>query len=397
LPKRDKFHFIIEKFEQFLDKTNQLPVYTPLITLSFLSVLLTLLLDDWLNFFLLYTALIFVYIFLLSRQNFENSWIVTVLAIVYRFLPLFSASILLSTDIVQYGSFGTKILGGLLPYRDFDAPYPPLSLYVTVPFVMLGDLRLLKAFFSVCDIFIVFVVCKMFLREAENVNRIFMWLLLFPVSLIEYSISGHNDSLAILLLIISLVLLERSVIASSVLMALSILCKIFPIILVPLVLRQLYSNSKKSAIIFLSVLIATFCLVSLPFVLISWDGYFSMIIGITRYSVPYGLLTSLLNFFVDFSKSIMFFHLLAVVLLMEFSALAFYISFRYKWSLVKSYSVCLLILPILLPQFHPWYLLWAFPFIAIHFSSNLKLIKIYMVFFLFVHISYYLTFSFFQS
>jgi uncharacterized membrane protein len=335
-------------------------------------------------------------VFLFNIEEFSNRfWLVDVIGITYRFLPCLVISAIFSDDLIQYSYLGGKILSGQIPYRDFSAPYPPLSLYVTVPFVMTGDPRFLKALFSLCDVLVVFVVYKVFLQGRGNANRISMMLLLFPVSLVEYSISGHNDSLTMLLLIASIVLLDKNVAASSVLMALSILSKIFPIILVPFVLRQLYYNNKKSALFFLAMLVAVLFAVSFPFILLSWDGYISMIIGSTRYSTPYGVLTSLLSLLANFAQSsIMFFHLLAVIILIEFCVLIFVISSRRKWPLMKTCGICLLILPFLLPQFHPWYLLWAFPFIVTYYSNNLKLIRGYMFLFLAFHILYYLIFSF---
>jgi uncharacterized membrane protein len=320
-----------------------------------------------------------------------------VIGIIYRLLPCLVISTTFSNDLIQYSYLGSKILSGQIPYKDFPAPYPPLSLYVTVPFVMVGDPRFLKAFFSLCDIFVVFIVCKVFLQGAENANRISMLLLLFPVSLVEYSVSGHNDSLTVLLLIASIALLDKNVAVSSVLMALSILSKIFPVILVPFVLKQLYSNNKKTALFFLAILIAVLFAVSFPFILLSWDGYTSMIIGSTRYSVPYGVLTSLLNLLVNFTQSSStFFHLLSIVLLIEFCALIFIISSRRKWPLMKNCAICLLILPFLLPQFHPWYLLWAFPFMITYYSNDLKLIRGYVLLFLASYILYYLILFFNQ-
>lgn len=378
------------------NQISQAVLYTPLLTLLIMSFLLTLFPYGWLNFLVLYASAIFVYAIFLFKKGSYQPWLVLFLGIVYRIVPLFSLPTLLSNDIFQYGSFGTKILEGLIPYRSFDAPYPPLSLYVTVPFVLIGDLRFLKALFSLCDILIVFIVYKVFLRGAENANKIFMLLLLFPVSLVEYSISGHNDSLALLLLIVSLVLLDKSVAVSSAFMALSVLCKIFPAILVPFALKHLYSNSKKSALVFLSILSIVLSVVSLPFVLASWDGYISMIIGFTRYSTPYGVLTSLFSYSLGTSgqQSIMLSLIFGIILLIAFCALIFTVSSSRNWPLMKSSSISLLVLPLLLPQFHPWYLLWAFPFITTYYSNNLKLIKGYVLLFLFSHILYYLLFSF---
>jgi len=345
----------------------------------------------------LYLSIVIIYaVFLLNIKDFSNRlWLIGVIGILYRFLPCLVISTTFSDDLIQYSYLGSKILSGQIPYRDFSAPYPPLSLYTTIPFVMTGDPRFLKAFFSLCDVIVVFIVYKIFLQGERNANRISMLLLLFPVSLVEYSISGHNDSLTVLLLIASIALLDKNVATSSILMALSILSKIFPIILVPFVLRQLYSNNKKSALFFLLVLVTVLFVVSFPFILLSWDGYVSMIIGSTRYSTPYGVFTSLLSLLVNFTQSsIMFFHLLAIILLIEFCALIFVISSRRKWPLMKTCGICLLILPFLLPQFHPWYLLWALPFMITCYSNNLKFIRGYMLLFLAFHILYYLIFSF---
>lgn len=344
-----------------------------------------------------YLLIVIVYtVFLFNIKEYSDRfWLVGAIGIIYRLLPCLVISATFSNDLIQYSYLGGKILSGQIPYRDFPAPYPPLSLYVTVPFIMTGDLRFLKALFSLCDILIVFIVYKVFLQGTENANRISVLLLLFPVSLVEYSISGHNDSLTLLLLIASIALLDKNVAASSVLMALSILSKIFPVILVPFVLRQLYSNNKRSALFFLLMLIAVLFAVSFPFILLSWDGYISMIIGTTRYSIPYGVLTSLLSLLINFTQSpIMFFHLLAIALLIEFCALIFVISSKRKWPLMKTFAICLLILPFLLPQFHPWYLLWAFPFMITYYSNNLKVIRGYMLLLLASHIICYLIFSF---
>jgi uncharacterized membrane protein len=378
------------------NQINQAILYTPLLTLLAVSFLLAFLPYSWLSFLVLYASIIFVYAIFLFKKGSYEPWLVLSLGIVYRIVPLFSLPTLLSNDIFQYGSFGAKILQGLIPYKSFDAPYPPLSLYVTVPFVLIGDLRFLKAFFSLCDLLIIFIVYKVFLRGAENANRIFMMLLLFPVSLVEYSISGHNDSLTLLLLIVSLVLLDKNVIVSSALMASSVLCKIFPVIFVPFMLKHLYSDNKKSALVFLSVLVTVLSVVSLPFVLGSWEGYISMIIGFTRYSVPYGVLTSLFSYSLGASseQSIILSLAFAIMLLIAFWALIFTVSSSRNWPLLKSCSISFLVLPLLLPQFHPWYLLWALPFITTYYSNNLKLIKGYVLLFLIFHILYYLLFSF---
>lgn len=398
LPEKSEHPLKTEKSGQFKSKIAYTFFYSPFLTLILTSFLLAFFLNNWLNFFVLYASLMIVYAIILFKNDSLGFWSVALLGIVYRVLPLLTSSVLLSNDIIQYGFFGTKILGGSIPYRNFDAPYPPLSLYATVPFVMLGDPRFLKAFFLACDIITVLIVYKVFLRGAENAKTISTLLLFFPVSLIEYSISGHNDSLAILFLVVSIILLNRSVIGSSLSMALAILSKIFPVILVPFLLKELYSKNRKSALLFLSTLLLVLFFVSLPFILISLNEYVSMIVGFTRYSVPYGALSSLfLYVFGDVAQnSVLFPYLFGIALLAVFCALVYTISSRRKWPLMKSCSVCLLILPFLLPQFQPWYLMWALSSVMVYFSNNLKLIRSYVILFLSVHVLYYLIFFFDQ-
>jgi uncharacterized membrane protein len=375
---------------------KQFALIFPLLLVS-LCFVLVFRIENKVDVLFLYLSIVIIYaVFLFNIKEYSNSfWLVDVIGITSRFLPCLVVSAIFSNDLIQYSYLGGKMLSGQIPYRDFSAPYPPLSLYVNALFLMAEDPRFLKAFFSLCDVLTVFIVCKVFLQGGEDTNRISVLLLLFPVSLVEYSISGHNDSLTVLLLIASIALLNKNVAASSVLMALSILSKIFPIILVPFMLRQLYSNNKKSALSFLLMLIAVLSAISFPFILLSWDGYISMIIGTTRYSMPYGVLTPLLSLLVNFAQSsIVFFYLLATVLLIEFCVLIFVVSSRRKWPLMKTCGICLLILPFLLPQFHPWYLLWAFPFMITYYSNNLKIIRGYILLFLTFHILYYLVFSF---
>jgi hypothetical protein len=42
-------------------------------------------------------------------------------------------------------------------------------------------------------------------------------------------------------------------------------------------------------------------------------------------------------------------------------------------------------LPFLLPQFQPWYLLWALPFLVLYLFENWKLTEMYLLLLLCIH------------
>lgn len=384
----------LEAFLENAEMLNQIVFYIPYLALTVVSFFSIILLHDWLEFFILYISLFFFFIFTLREDKVHNLRFLSFLGILYRLLPVLSLPQIPADDIFQYGTFGTRILQGLIPYKNFAAPYPPVALYVTVPFVLVGDLRFLKAFFSLCDILIAYVVCRILLRGNEKSDRIFVLLLFFPATLIEYSIAGHNDSLAVLLSISSLILLSKNVILSSAMMSFAVLCKIFPATLIPFLIRHLYSIKKKLALIYFSALIFLSSLISIPFILLSWNGYASMIIGSTRYSKPYGIIPSLLQHLLQGFEPARISYVFDFFFLGIFYSLIFVIAWFYKWSLMKSCSICLLFIPLFLPQFHPWYLLWASPFTIAYFKNNLRVLKSYCVLILFFNMVYYLIFSF---
>lgn len=108
LPKKDKELLETGKFEQFKNKVDQAVFYTPFLTLLLLSGSSAFFLNSWLNFFVLYAAMISTFTIVLLKRNTWKFWLVTLLAIAYRIMPLFNLSILLSTDILQYGYVGAK-------------------------------------------------------------------------------------------------------------------------------------------------------------------------------------------------------------------------------------------------------------------------------------------------
>jgi hypothetical protein len=141
------------------------------------------------------------------------------------------------------------------------------------------------------------------------------------------------------------------------------------------------------------MLVPVLGLISLPFLVFSSNAYFDMLLGVTRFSIPYGFFQTLLFKLLDGPSEPM----IMLVLIVSFSISTaiflsiFTFSYLHAWSLKKSLSVAFAFLPFLLPQFQPWYLLWALPFVIVYFSRNWKLTEMYLLLLLSVHILCYLT------
>ena len=382
-------------------KTKEFFVLGCSFLLVFLCFLMVLNIDQKINTLLLYVSIVAVYgAFLLKVKECSTLfWIAIIIGILYRLLPCLTISTTFSTDIIQYRYLGDKILNGQIPYKDFPAPYPPLSIYITVPFLMVGNLRLMKLFFVICDLVIVYLIYNLLKSKSLPLGRVKLLsliLLFFPVSLLEYSVSGHNDSFTMLLLLISIIFLDKRPALSSVFLSLSICSKIFPIVAIPFILKHFLSENRKTALRFLQMLAPILGLISLPFILLSSNAYFDMLLGITRFSIPYGFFQALLFMLLGGSSELMIMPVLIVSF--SFSIVIFLLIFAFShiqlWSLEKSLGITFAFLPFLLPQFQPWYLLWALPFVILYFSKNWKLIELYLLLFLFIHTTYYLMLSY---
>jgi len=358
---------------------------------------LVLSINNQLNTLLVYLGLTIAYAaFLFSvKECPSNFWLIIVLGVAYRLLPCFVATSALSNDLTQYGYLGNKIIGGQIPYKDFSAPYPPFSLYISVPFILAGDLRVLKIFFVSCDlamIFLLYIILKSKFVSVDKGRFLSMLALFFPVSMLEYSVSGHNDSFTMLLLIASVALLDSKPAFSSISLSLAVCSKIFPVLAVPFMVKYLFSKSRQASHHFLLGLVSSLSLISAPFVLLSSSSYFEMILGTTRFSIPYGLFPTLLFALLGGASASLAIPVLIVSSV--FSAVVFLLIFTYscvhKWELFKSLSVVFVFLPFLLPQFQPWYLLWALPFVMLYFSENRKMLVGYMAL---LSISHFLSYA----
>ena len=310
-------------------------------------------------------------------------------------LPLLNEGIVLGTDIVQYAKQAIPILKGLVPYRDFPVAYPPISIYVMVPFTLLKDPRVIKILFVACNLATIYLVYQKFWSPRKNPKtpNLLILLALFPLSIVEYSLSGHNDSLPILFLLLSAYFLERDALQSGILTGLATMCKIFPALAVPFFAKHLWSKNKKETIIYVSGFALTCILTSAPFLIFSYEEYVAMILGHTRYTAPYGVIPSIIleilgnkpaNYQIAETFTLLIAALVVVLMFIFYQARA------QENSLTKTIAILLIVLPFINQQLHPWYFLWVLPFILIAFAKNTKIITLYILAFLVFHPFYYI-------
>ncbi|MBT5874808.1 MAG: hypothetical protein HOH43_15430, partial [Candidatus Latescibacteria bacterium] len=219
----------------------------------------------WLPFFAAFIVYI-VGILRTSRQESRSdtsvrpaidrvTWGILLFAMVFRFTLLLSPATL-SDDIYRYVWDGSVQNHGINPYlhppealetsvyrdgywtgvnnKHIPTIYPPLLqlAFRTVDAIAHTPLAM-KFFFMMCDLGIIVVLLQMLRLRRVATSRILIYAW-NPLVLVEITGSGHNDSLALLLLLLSILFMIRDrQVFSIVWLALSFVAKFFSVVLIP--------------------------------------------------------------------------------------------------------------------------------------------------------------------
>ena len=185
----------------------------------------------------------------------RHTWGILFFAVVFRITLLLSPATL-SDDIYRYVWDGSMQNHGINPYlhppealetasyrdrfwtgvnnKHIPTIYPPLlqMTFRTVDAIAHTPLAM-KFFFMMCDLGIIAVLLQMLRLRKVAGSRIIIYAW-NPLVLIEITGSGHNDSLALLLLLISILFMIRDrPILSIIWLALSFVAKFFSVVLIP--------------------------------------------------------------------------------------------------------------------------------------------------------------------
>jgi len=324
----------------------------------------------------------------------QISAVILLFAIIFHATLLFSSSPL-SNDIYRYYWDGKVINSGLNPYayspdadqlsslrdsnwenimnKDVSTMYPPLSQGVFAAaysiFPSTFTLRLCSVSFNLLSIWVLILILKK-LRLDVRYSVIYAW---SPLAVIEFANSGHIDSLAVLLVLLSFLLLlwEKKVLSSAAL-ALAVLAKVYPLLFIGLFLLRW---GKKGALIFAGV-IAMFYLPFLRAGAAVFQGFSYFVRwGLFNGSL-FPLLLAGLGTIMGKGESLL---VSKTLVLLVFVCLLTYLTYRYSRSLQQEESDMLLwkysfwltgAFLLLSPIVHPWYLIWVLPFLCFFRSAG---------------------------
>ncbi|UCG52481.1 MAG: hypothetical protein JSW58_02720 [Candidatus Latescibacterota bacterium] len=323
--------------------------------------------------FIVYVAATIV----LARARFSDRWILStifVVAVVCRLVSL-SATPSLSNDIYRYLWEGRVIEAGYNPFalppaapeleflRDDDFAninhnnletiYPPLAQGVFfLGAVIDPDVTTQKVLFVLFDLATIVVVVLMLIRRRKppSMAVVYAW---SPLVVIEFSHSGHVDSVGIFFLVLAVYLWQiRTKSLSVVSLALSFLSKYLSLLLVPFVLLK-----KRYAPWLVLFVVITF-LGYLPFA----DASGKLISSLRIYGRHWefnSALFSLANGLIGHPDWVRlgFLAFVAAFSLYEGSRRSDLVKYTFR---VIGCSL------LLTPTLYPWYLCWLIPFLCFH-------------------------------
>jgi hypothetical protein len=342
----------------------------------------------------------------LARRGLGDLRVVVAGALALRLLA-FAGEPGLSDDVYRYLWEGEVVLEGASPYAyspaDLEVPeiavlgrrfpelrarvnhpevraaYPPLSQVMGASAAALarafglapeeGGVRILRALYGLCDLLVLWPLVHL-LRRAGLPNALAVVWGWCPLAALEFAGSGHQDSLAILLLLGALALAgSRGVFAAALCWSGGILAKYLPLVALPWFVRG-RGGVRRLAI--------AACLVAIgfaPFLLLrgSEAGFLA---GLAEYARRWEA-SSLVHRWVEAAFDACFRRdeswtdprlLARGVLALAWVACALTVARRVR----DGVTGCGLLLGawlVLSPTLHPWYLTWMLPFLALRTSA----------------------------
>ena len=315
----------------------------------------------------------------------QTGAVILVFALLFHATLLFSSSPL-SNDIYRYYWDGKVLAHGLNPYayspdadvlsplrdsnwegvmnKDVHTMYPPLSEVVFAAAYSVSPstlpLRLFSISFNLLAIGVLILVLRQLGLDARY-SIVYAW---SPLATIEFANSGHIDSLAVLLTLLSFfALLRKRRALSAVALALAVLSKIYPLLFVALFFPRW---GKKGTVVFAAV-IAIFYL---PFLgagtnLLQGSSYF-VDQGLFNGSI-FPLLLTAMEGILSRPEALRVAKLLVVLVficVLAFLSARLHLQeeddlrlWKYSFWLTGAFLL-------LTPTMHPWYLTWVLPFLC---------------------------------
>jgi alpha-1,6-mannosyltransferase len=234
-------------------------------------------------------------------------------------------------------------------YKNIPSVYPPVAqLVFLLSYTVTGDSPIgLKLIYLLCEIITMIFILKLLHLKKINLNYIILYAWL-PLTLMEYFVNVHVDIVGIMFLVLFLYYLEKgNLLASVFTFTFSFLTKLYPVFLIPLLVKRLRSQG---FFYFILIFLFTSILFYFPFI----NGSLSITDALFNYMNKW-----------EFNASV--YYLLTAVIpgretarlicgILLFISIG-YIATYYK-EFVKGVFGVLLVIIIFSPVLYPWYLGW---------------------------------------
>ncbi len=186
-----------------------------------------------------------------------------------------------------------------------------------------------------------------------------------PAVIASFALSGHHDSLAVLALLAAhLLRLRRKPALAAASLALAVLAKLFPLVLLPVFIKKINRKQAVCLGVFISVLIAGF----LPYAPAGSD----LLHGLAHYAAAWEANDSLFRLLLLAGNSKAQAEFLAGVLV----ALLVAVALRQRMEPAAASLFLIAALLLVSPNAFPWYFTWFIPFLCFYPSPPLLLLSV---------------------
>ncbi len=297
-----------------------------------------------------------------------------------------------ATDVPRFHAYGEAVRRGRMPYRDFRVEYPPGALVAFVlPALLATGSRGYRIAFemlmALCGIGVIAASYLTLMRLRGHVLAPLAFIAIGILALGPITL-GHFDLWPAFLVAAALAaLLWERPLLSAVLVGLAIAAKIYPLVLVPIVVARLWrARGRRESLVWLAAAAATVVVSVLPFLILSPGGLAWSIADQARRplqiesSAAAALLAAhqfgLLQVGLDFSHTSVNLggasaHLAAAAsVVLELAALLYvWIAFARRdiddRSFIRASTTAVLTFVVLGKVFSPQFLLWLVPLVAL--------------------------------
>lgn len=307
----------------------------------------------------------------LPAASYKLPFLIILFGIIFR-LTLLPTVPTTSPDVYRYIWEGKEIYHGFNPYKyppnsptlasinnhnlldkvtfkDLTSIYPPFAqVLFTFGYFISGENAIgIKFIYLICEFFTMLFILKLLSAEKKNLNLVILYAWL-PLPIMEFFVNAHIDPLGITFLVMFLYYIEKEkYFLSSVSLALSFLAKLYPAVLIPLLLKKIkFKKTFYFTLIFSAVVIIFY----IPFV---WGNVyvFSMLSNYIENWEFNGSIYHLMKLILVYGNHA---HIVCNILLI---ATIIIISISYK-NFINAVGGILLSVIIFTATVYPWYLGW---------------------------------------